>query len=121
MDREEIKEKIIDALKNVYDPEIPVNIYDLGLVYDIIFEDDKNIMIKMTVTAVGCPVAYMILDAAEAAVKERLGEDYNVKVELVMDPPWDISRITPEGRKTLKEIYGYDIVKEWEARYKQMQ
>jgi len=113
MGREEIKEKIIDALKNVYDPEIPVNIYDLGLVYDIIFEDDKNIMIKMTVTTAGCPVAYIILNAAEASVRQKVGDEYNVKVELVLDPPWDPTRITEDGRRELKEIFGYDIVEEW--------
>ena len=112
MNNDELKKKIIDALKEVYDPEIPVNIYDLGLIYDIKIED-KKIRIKMTVTAAGCPVAYVILDAAEASVRQRVGDEYDVKVELVLDPPWDPTRITEEGRRELKEIFGYDIVEEW--------
>ena len=113
MNKEEIKKRVIEALKEVYDPEIPVNVYDLGLVYEIGFEDDKKIRIKMTITAVGCPMAYAILDAAEATVRQKLGSEYDVKVELVLDPPWNPTRITEEGRKELKEIFGYDIVEEW--------
>ncbi|RLF01296.1 MAG: phenylacetic acid degradation protein, partial [Thermoprotei archaeon] len=110
--KNELKGKVIEALKNVYDPEIPVNIYDLGLVYDVAVED-KKVIIKMTVTTPACPVAFMILDAAEASVKEALDADYEVEAELILDPPWTPLRITEEGRKELKEIYGYDIVEEW--------
>jgi len=112
MNRKELEEKVIEALKNVYDPEIPVNIYDLGLVYDIKFEN-KKIVIKMTVTTPACPVPYMILDASEAMVKEAVGKEYDVVAELILDPPWTPTRITEKGREELKEIYGYDIVEEW--------
>ncbi len=107
-----MKEKVINALKEVYDPEIPINIYDLGLIYDIKIKDNK-IKIKMTITTAACPVAYVILDAAEASVKQNVGDEYDVKVELVLDPPWDPTRITEDGRRELKEIFGYDIVEEW--------
>jgi len=112
MDKKELEEKVIEALRNVYDPEIPVNVYDLGLVYDIKFED-KKIVIKMGVTTAACPVTYMILDAAEAMIKEAVGKEYNVVVELTLDPPWTPTRITEKGREELKELYGYDIVEEW--------
>ncbi len=117
VDKEEIKKKVIEALRKTYDPEIPVNVYDLGLVYDIRVGDDKTVEIDMTMTAPGCPVASMVVMMTEAMVQEALGDDYKVKVNLVWDPPWSPDRVTPEGREQLKEIYGYDIVEEWKKRY----
>ena len=114
MDVEDIKNKIVEALRKVHDPEIPVNVYDLGLVYKIdVNPDEKKVYIEMTITSIGCPVAYAIIDDAESAVKEALGSDWNVHVELVMEPPWTPAKITQEGRKMLEELYGYDIVGEW--------
>ncbi len=114
MNPEEIKNKIIDALRKVHDPEIPVNVYDLGLVYKIDVDvNEKKVYIEMTITSIGCPVAYAIIDDAESSVKEALGDDWKVTVELVMDPPWTPAKITPEGRKMLEDLYGYDIVGEW--------
>lgn len=118
-EKEEIKRKVIEALKKTYDPEIPVNVYDLGLIYDIRVKDDKTVEIDMTLTAPGCPVAGMVVAIAEATVQEELGEDYRVVVNLVWDPPWTPQRVTPEGRKALKEIFGYDVVAEWEKKMKE--
>lgn len=108
---EEIRRKIIEALKTVYDPEIPVNVYDLGLIYGIHI-DEGEISIDMTLTSPGCPVAEMVLKMAEAAIMERL-PGKKVKVNLVWEPFWTPDKVSEEGREKLKEIYGYDFVGEW--------
>ncbi len=113
---EEIKKKVIEALKNVYDPEIPVNIYDLGLVYDIKIEDRK-VKIRLGLTAPGCPIAGQIAFMAEEAIRQNVPEIEDVEVELDLETPWDPRRVTPEGRKQLKELFGYDVVEEWIQRY----
>jgi len=112
-EKEEIKKKIIDALKTVYDPEIPVNVYDLGLVYKIEVDDERRARIEMTLTAPGCPIAGMVLAMAEGAVKELVPEVKEVRTELVWEPPWTPERVTPEGREALRKVLGYDLVGEW--------
>ena len=112
MDKEEIKKKIIEVLESVYDPEIPVDVWNLGLIYDIDVKDDGVVNIKMTLTAPGCPVANMILYQVMDAVQTVDGIK-DVNVELVFDPPWDPTKMTPEGRKKFKETFGYDIVEEY--------
>ncbi len=96
----EIEEAVIDTLKKIYDPEIPVNIYDLGLIYDIHISDDGKAHILMTLTAPGCPVA----DSIVREVKDRVAMVYGVKeadVELTFDPPWNQDFISEEGRLML--------------------
>lgn len=113
VDKEAIRRKVLEALKNVYDPEIPVNIVDLGLVYGVDVDDKGNVRIRLTLTAPGCPVAGLVIMQAEEMVKQYVPEAKDVRVELVFDPPWDPRRITPEGRKILRELFGYDVVQEW--------
>lgn len=84
---EELKKDVIEMLKTIYDPEIPVNIYELGLIYDINIDDDKNVAINMTLTAPGCPVAQSFPSDIEAKVS-TVPNVNEVKVELVWDPPW---------------------------------
>lgn len=91
---------IIAALKTVYDPEIPVDIYELGLVYRIDISDDRVITIDMTLTAPGCPVAGDMPGWVKKAVSEVEGVK-EVKVNLVFDPPWDMSRMSDEARLAL--------------------
>ncbi len=112
VNKEEIRRKVIEALKEVYDPEIPVDIYNLGLVYDIDVDDEGNVKVVLGVTAPGCPVAYMIAAQAEEKIKEKVPEAKRVEVELDLFRPWDPRRVTKEGREKLKAIYGYDIVEE---------
>jgi metal-sulfur cluster biosynthetic enzyme len=116
----EIIEKIIKALKEVYDPEIPINIYDLGLIYEIHAEQVKPgkyyVKVVMTLTSIGCPVAGQIAAYAEEAVKEMVPEAEDVEVEITFDPPWSPDYVTPEGRELLKAIFGYDVVEEWKKR-----
>jgi len=96
-----LTEQIIGVLRTVYDPELPVNIYDLGLIYDIEVEPQQgSAHIKMTLTAPGCPVAQTFPGTVECAV-QALAEVNKVCVELVWDPPWDKSRMTEAAQLTL--------------------
>ncbi|MCE4602685.1 MAG: iron-sulfur cluster assembly protein [Desulfurococcales archaeon] len=112
----EIVDRVVKALKEVYDPEIPVNIYDLGLIYEIHVEkgeEGPRIHVVMTITAIGCPVTGTIAAYAEEAIRDAVPEAEDVIVDVVFDPPWSPDRITEEGREMLKAIYGYDIVEQW--------
>ncbi len=92
---------IVDALKTVYDPEIPVDIYELGLVYDIGIEPEGRVAIKMTLTAPGCPVAGSMPQMVEDAIRLRVPGVTEVDVELVWDPPWDYTRMSEAARLEL--------------------
>ena len=96
----ELKEKIIDEIKKIYDPELPVNIYDLGLIYDVKVDDKNNVDVKMTLTTPNCPVAESLPMEVENTVKE-VKEVNKVNLELVWDPPWDKSMITEAGKLEL--------------------
>lgn len=97
---ETIHEGVVAALKTVFDPEIPVNIYDLGLIYRIDVIDRKAIDIDMTLTAPGCPVAGELLNMAKRAV-ETVPAVESVKVNLVFDPPWHRSMMSDEAKLDL--------------------
>ncbi|MCF7803681.1 MAG: metal-sulfur cluster assembly factor [Candidatus Marinimicrobia bacterium] len=96
----EIKEKVMDALHECYDPEIPVNIVDLGLVYNVDIDDDSNVEITMTLTAQGCPMSDMIDQQVTDAV-EALDEVNDAHVDIVWEPRWNPQMISQEGRKQL--------------------
>ena len=96
----ELKEKIIGEIKKIYDPEIPVNIYDLGLIYDVKVDDKNNVDVKMTLTTPNCPVAESLPMEVENTVKE-VRDVKKVNLELVWDPPWDKSMITEAGKLEL--------------------
>ena len=93
------KEQVYEALQDCYDPEIPVNIVDLGLVYDVEVADD-SVEVKMTLTAPGCGMGGMIAANAESLIREIPGVK-DASVDLVWDPPWDPSRISEEARQKL--------------------
>ena len=99
-DNETLIAGIIVALRTVHDPEIPVNIYDLGLIYRIEPKDRGLVEIDMTLTAPGCPVAGEMLSWVEKAVSDVGGVD-SVEVRLVFDPPWDSSRMTDDVKLEL--------------------
>lgn len=84
---EDLKEEVIEMLKTIFDPEIPVNIYELGLIYDIDVSASGNVVIKMTLTAPGCPVAQTFPGDVENKISSIDGVN-KVHVELVWDPPW---------------------------------
>jgi FeS assembly SUF system protein len=91
---------IIERLKEVYDPEIPVNIYDLGLVYNVDIGEDNKASIVMTLTAPGCPVADMLVDDVRQAALSVEGI-VEADVELTFEPPWDKSMMSEEARLEL--------------------
>ncbi|MDB5499985.1 MAG: hypothetical protein JWP28_4016 [Phenylobacterium sp.] len=95
-----LTDKLIGKLKTVYDPEIPVDIYELGLIYKVDVSDGKDVVIDMTLTAPGCPVAGDMPGWVEDAVKE-IPEVRSCKVELVFEPPWDPSRMSDEAKLQL--------------------
>jgi metal-sulfur cluster biosynthetic enzyme len=95
-----LAEEVTDALRDVYDPEIPLNIVDLGLVYDVSVSDDKNVSVLMTLTAAGCGMGPFIAQQAEWAVAEVEGVK-DVNVEIVFEPPWSPERISEDGKKIL--------------------
>ncbi|MFV0345116.1 MAG: metal-sulfur cluster assembly factor [Bacteroidales bacterium] len=94
-----VEEKIIEHLKEVYDPEIPVNIYDLGLIYGISVDGEKAYVV-MTLTAPGCPVADILLDDVKQAALAP-DEINEAEVELTFEPPWDKSMMSEEARLEL--------------------
>jgi FeS assembly SUF system protein len=93
-------DQIIQNLKEVYDPEIPVNIYDLGLIYNVSVDENNNAQIVMTLTAPGCPMVDVLLDDVTAAAKSVEGVE-KVNVDLTFDPPWDKSMMSEEARLEL--------------------
>ncbi len=93
------RDQVFDALKDVYDPEIPVNVVDLGLVYDIQVEEG-DVEVKMTLTFAGCGMGPYIGQQAEWRIAELDGVE-DVNVELVYDPPWTPDMITEDGKKML--------------------
>lgn len=97
---ERITTDLIGALKTVYDPEIPVDIYELGLVYRVDLDDDRNLTIDMTLTAPGCPVAGEMPGWVENAARSVEGIQ-DVTVNMVFDPPWDASRMSEEAQVAL--------------------
>ena len=96
----ELKEKIIEEIKKIYDPEIPVNIYELGLIYDIKVEDKNTAKIKMTLTSPNCPVAESLPKEVEDGIMQVEGID-NVDLDLVWDPPWDKDRMSEAAKLEL--------------------
>ena len=94
-----LKEKVIDEIKKIYDPEIPVNIYELGLIYDVsIFE--KNVKVKMTLTTPNCPVAESLPKEVKESIMEIDGVD-KVDLDLVWEPPWDKSMMSEAAKLEL--------------------
>ena len=97
---ERLTTDIVAAMKTVYDPEIPADIYELGLIYRVDIDDDRNIAIDMTLTAPGCPVAGEMPTWVENAVSMVPGVA-DVKVKMVFDPPWTPDRMSDEARVAL--------------------
>ena len=95
-----IEERIVDVLKTVYDPEIPVNIYDLGLIYKIDVQDDATVDLDLTFTAPSCPAADFILEDVRQKV-DALDGVKTCNVNLVFEPEWDKSMMTEEARVEL--------------------
>lgn len=96
----QLEAEILKVIKGVFDPEIPVNIYDLGLIYEIDVDDYDNVEIKMTLTAPNCPVADSMPNEVKEKVKAIEGVN-KVNIEMVFDPPWSASMMSEEAKLVL--------------------
>lgn len=103
-DQDALKEQVIVALKGIFDPEIPVNIYDLGLIYDVLIDDEQHVDIQMTLTSPGCPVAQTFPGTVEQAVNQVPGVS-DCTVTLVWEPPWSQERMSEAARLDLGIFY----------------
>jgi len=97
---DDVKNSVIDALKSIYDPEIPVDIYELGLIYDVAISEDGDAVVTMTLTTPHCPVAESLPNEVELRVLSVPGVR-DAEVKLVWDPPWDPSKMSDEARLEL--------------------
>jgi len=100
IDTQELGEKIVRVLKSIYDPEIPVDIYELGLIYDVFVNDEYEVKILMTLTSPNCPVAESLPMEVEEKVKS-LDELKDVEVEITFDPPWTQDLMSEEAKLEL--------------------
>ena len=96
----ELKDKVITEIKKIYDPEIPVNIYELGLIYNINVDKNKNVKIDMTLTSPNCPVAESLPNEVKNSVRE-IKEVKDVDLKLVWEPPWDKSMMSESAKLEL--------------------
>ena len=95
-----VEEKIVKMLRTVYDPEIPVNVYDLGLIYSIEVDDEKNVHIEMTLTAPNCPAADFIVEDVRMKI-ESIHDVKSVDIQLVFEPEWDKDMMSEEAKLEL--------------------
>ena len=95
-----LKDKVIAEIKKIYDPEIPVNIYELGLIYDVTVDENNKVYVKMTLTTPNCPVAESLPKEVKDSIKE-IKEVDKVDLDLVWDPPWDKSMMSEAAKLEL--------------------
>jgi len=107
INKEALRDAVLESLKSVRDPEIPVNVVDLGLIYEVRVADDGAVDVDMTLTSMGCPVQDMIQSDAELAVM-RVDGVSRVNVEFVWSPPWGMDKVTDDGRKQLR-MFGFSL------------
>ena len=107
LDKDAMKAAVLEALKVVRDPEIPVNVVDLGLIYDVEVSEDAVVDIEMTLTSMGCPVQDMIQADAELAAMKVEGVR-RVNVEFVWSPPWGTDKMTEDGKKQMR-MFGFNL------------
>ncbi|MEZ0248467.1 MAG: metal-sulfur cluster assembly factor [Thermoproteus sp.] len=112
--------RLVEVLRNIYDPEIPINVYDLGLIREITLGEDGVLKVVMTLTAVGCPVSGSLANEVGLAVQSVVPEAKEVEVDVDFERPWDPTQMTPEGREMFKAIYGYDIVQQYLEQQQQL-
>lgn len=97
---EELENTIVDVLKSIYDPEIPVDVYELGLIYEVKIDKESNVQIEMTLTSPNCPVAESMPKEVEDKVAE-ITDVKSAKVNIVFDPPWDKDMMSEEAKLEL--------------------
>ena len=99
-DVKSLEERVVDVLKTCFDPEIPVNIYDLGLIYEVKVNEGNDVLVRMTLTSPACPVAETLPPDVENKIKE-LPDVNSAKVEITFDPPWDKDMMSEEAKLEL--------------------
>jgi FeS assembly SUF system protein len=99
-EKEELREEVIDALQDIYDPEIPVDIYKLGLIYNIDISDTADVAIRMTLTTPNCPAAQALPERVKQKTTELEGVN-SAEVEVVFDPPWTTAKMDDAAKLTL--------------------
>ncbi len=112
---EELKKKIIKVLETIADPEIGIDVWNLGMIYGLEIIDEKHVKIKMTLTTPFCPLSNILPLMVKDQLKKQL--DIDADIELVFEPPWTPEKMTEKGRRMFMERFGYDIVEEWKRRY----
>lgn len=117
MNREELINRVISVLETIVDPEINIDVYNLGMIYGIDVIDERRVRIRLTLTTPICPLANVIPAIIVEELKSRLGVEADI--ELVFDPPWTPERMTEKGRMLFKERFGYDIVDLYRSMYGQ--
>jgi FeS assembly SUF system protein len=100
VNRKAIEDKVVEVLKETYDPEIPVNIYDLGMIYNIDVKPDASVEVKMTLTSPMCPVAGTLPGEVETRIR-AIPEVKDARIDLVWDPPWDRDMMSEAAKLTL--------------------
>lgn len=105
-DNEALKADIIEQLKKIYDPEIPINIWDMGLIYDIQLDEARHADILMTVTAPNCPVAETLPPYVKSELESNIPELKDVDVRITFDPPWDMNKMSEEAKASM----GFDFL-----------
>lgn len=116
VNEEEWRAKILEALKQVYDPEIPVDIVNLGLIYELNISKEGKVYLRLGLTAPGCPVIDDLVYTVEQVIKETV-EASEVQVDVDLETQWTPLKMTPEGRDKFKQLYGYDMVEMWVQTY----
>ena len=107
MDKAETVERVLDSMRDVFDPEIPVNIVDLGLVYEVNLNDEGHAHILMSLTSMGCPAQDNIeADSITAAL--RVPQVKNAEVEITFNPPWTPEKMSEDGKKLMR-MYGFNL------------
>ncbi|MBO3763314.1 MAG: metal-sulfur cluster assembly factor [Thermoproteota archaeon] len=106
----ELKTLIMVALEDVVDPELGVDIVNLGLVYNIEISDNGVVNIKMTLTAIGCPLGELIATAVKEKLSSLDDRIKDINLEITFDPPWNPKMVTEKGRKMLEKNFGYDVI-----------
>lgn len=96
-----IEQQVIEVLRGIYDPEIPVNIYDLGLIYNIDISEDIEIQVDMTLTSPACPVAETLPPMIEQAIRLQIAESKMAVVQVVWEPPWDQTKMSEAAKLEL--------------------
>ncbi len=107
---DELKKRVIEILETIADPEIGIDVYNLGMIYGLEVGGNK-VKVRMTLTTPFCPLANILPLMVEEELKKKLGVE--VEIELVYDPPWNPLMMTEKGRRMFKERFGYDIVEEY--------